>query len=90
MQCSEATCGDTREVSFETHRRIVNGELSGLCPGCRGVGPKVEPSEADRQFWLVRFGVPADQLRGTTATAYIAQHGMPDELNALAASLRKT
>lgn len=80
-------CGDPREVSYETLHRIATGELSGLCPGCRGLAPVVSPSEADRKWWLQRFGVPAAALRGTTAADYITAHGMPAELDALAASI---
>jgi hypothetical protein len=42
-------------------------------------------SDADRKWWLKRFGVPARDLRDTTALDWIAEHGVPDEL-ALVAS----
>lgn len=40
-----------------------------------------------RKFWLAAYGVPAADLKGTTALAYIETHGIPVELAALAASV---
>lgn len=44
-------------------------------------------TDRERKWWLARFGVPAEALRGISAAEYVSQNGMPAELLALAASV---
>ncbi len=80
-------CGETRDISYENHRRIVRGVQRPECRGCPGPAPVTNVTEEHRRWWLVQFGVPSAALVDTTASAYVAQHGSPPELLALAAGL---
>lgn len=80
-------CQGQRDVSYETFQRIRTGKLSGVCARCPGEPREVRVREQDRKFWLRRYGVPASELRGVSAVEYVAAHGLPAELSALAASV---
>lgn len=74
-------CGEARIITYETLRRIERGDLSGRCARCPGEPPPEMPvSDADRKWWLKRFGVPARDLRDTSALDWIATHGVPEDL----------
>ncbi len=83
-------CGETRDMSYENHQRIVRGLQRPECRGCPGPPPKIQVTEEHRRYWLEAFGIPAAALTGTTARAYVMRYGTPPELVALAASLNGT
>lgn len=47
-------CGQQRDVSYRSARRIETGELSGKCRSC--ISP-VTVTQAHRNYWLDRFTI---------------------------------
>lgn len=80
-------CKAPRTVSLEQALRIERGVHSAKCTLCRNP-PKSKPvEECDRRWWLTQAGVSRAAIQQAGgASAYVRTHGLPPELQPIAAS----
>lgn len=85
IRCPE--CHTPRVVSLEQALRVQRGMHSPKCHLCRNP-PRMSPvTERERRWWLLQAGVAkADITRAGGASNYVRTHGLPPELQAVAAS----
>lgn len=76
------SCGGKREVTSEMGWQIRTGRSSGNCAPCARP-TRVVVTETHLRFWLLAYGarVPV----GVTVGVWVAEHGLPPPLAALAA-----
>ena len=82
IQCPE--CGERREVLVRQAHRISKEGASSLCRLCRRPPLRGQPDESDLRFWLRWSGA---SLNGESAAEYVAEHGLPLQLEELIADL---